>query len=144
MLAEEFAQDALLAACRQWGDVELMASPAGWLHRVAINYANRHFRRLRAERRALRRAQSGAQMTYELPESATAIALRAALGRLPERQRGVLVLRFLADFDVGETAQVLEISPEAVRSMTHRAITALRALGQELSLVDHGEVSGAS
>lgn len=141
LLAEEFAQDALLVACRRWGEVELMASPAGWLHRVGINLANGHFRRLRAERRALRKARSGAQASYELPDSATAVALRAALRRLPDRQRGVLVLRYFADLDVAETAVVLAISPEAVRSLTHRAITALRAHGHEFA---QGEVSGAS
>lgn len=144
LLAEEFAQDALLSACRRWGELELMRSPAGWLHRVAINNANGYFRRLRAERRALRRAQGGAPTWYELPDSATAIALRAAVGRLPARQRGVLVLRFLADLNVGETASVLAISPEAVRSLTHRAITTLREHGHEFGSLDHGEVSGAS
>lgn len=144
LIAEEFAQDALVAACRRWGEVALMAAPAAWLHRVAINYANGYFRRLRAERRALRKAYGGAKTSYELPDSATAIALRAALGRLPTRQRSVLILRFFADLDVADTANALTISSEAVRSLTHRAINALRQHGHEFDSLDRGEVSGAS
>lgn len=147
LLAEEFAQDALLAACRRWSEVQRMASPGGWLHRVALNAAHTHFRRRRAERRALQRRRGGAQAAYELPDSSTAIALRAALDRLPHRQRAVVVLRFLAELDVAETAEVLAISREAVRSLTHRAISALRAHDEFASAerrYEQGEVSGAS
>jgi DNA-directed RNA polymerase specialized sigma24 family protein len=111
LLAEELAQDALLTACRRWAEVQQMASPGAWLHRVAINAAHTHFRRRRAEHRALQRRRGGAQAAYE-------------------------------------TAEVLAISREAVRSLTHRAITTLRARGHEFTAAElpyeQGEVSGAS
>jgi RNA polymerase sigma factor (sigma-70 family) len=149
LLAEEFAQEALMAACRRWTEVQRMTSPGAWLHRVALNAAHTHFRRRRAEHRALQRRRDGAQAAYELPDSATAIALRAALDRLPDRQRAVLVLRYLAELDVAETAEVLGISRDAVRSLTHRAITTLRsAQSHEFSSGERshepGEVSGAN
>lgn len=143
LLAEECAQEALLAACRNWAQVSELASPAGWLHRVGFNHANSYFRRLRAERRALQRRRNGADAAYEMPDSATAIAVRDALARLPYRQRAVLLLRYFADLDVVETAQVLEITPEAVRSLTHRAIVAMRERGHELADAVNEEVPGA-
>jgi DNA-directed RNA polymerase specialized sigma24 family protein len=79
-----------------------------------------------------------------LPDSATAIALRAALARLPRRQRAVLVLRYFAGLGVTATAQALGVSPAAVRSLTHRAIVALRAHDRELAGAADEEVSGAS
>jgi RNA polymerase sigma factor (sigma-70 family) len=96
LLAEECAQEALLAACRRWSQVSRLAAPAGWVHRVGFNHANAYFRRRRAERRALQRRGADAEAVYELPDSAAAIALRAALARLPRRQRAVLVLRYFA------------------------------------------------
>ncbi|HSI93345.1 MAG TPA: sigma-70 family RNA polymerase sigma factor [Jiangellaceae bacterium] len=143
LLAEECAQEALLAACRNWSQVSELASPAGWLHRVGFNHANGYFRRRRAERRALLRRCDGGEPVYEMPDSATAIAVREALTRLPHRQRAALLLRYFSDLDVVETAQVLEITPEAVRSLTHRAIVAMRAHGHELADVVDEEVSGA-
>lgn len=53
--------------------------------------------------------------------------LRAALGRLPERQREVLVLRIVLGFSVDETAEAVRCSPGAVRIAQHRGLGSLRA-----------------
>ncbi len=143
-VAEECAQEALLTACRRWPEVATMASPGGWLHRVAFNHAHAHFRRQRVEWRALQRRGPGDDGAYELPDSAGAIALRTAVSRLPHQQRAALVLRYLTGFTVAETAAALGISPEAARSLTHRAIVALRSRGHEFDAVEEGKVAGAN
>jgi sigma-70-like protein len=50
-------------------------------------------------------------------EAAEREALMAALRSLPRRQREVLVLRYYADLDAGEVAQILRIGPSTVRSV---------------------------
>lgn len=55
-------------------------------------------------------------------------ALVAALGRLPERQRRVVVLRYLADLPEAEVAATLGITPGTVKSTLHRATARLRRL----------------
>jgi RNA polymerase sigma-70 factor (sigma-E family) len=52
--------------------------------------------------------------------------LRAALARLPARQRATIVLRYWADASVAQTADALDCSEGTVKSQTARAITALR------------------
>jgi len=49
----------------------------------------------------------------------------AALRSLPPRQREVLVLRYYADLDVGEVAQILRIGPGTVRSAAARGLAGL-------------------
>jgi RNA polymerase sigma factor (sigma-70 family) len=49
-----------------------------------------------------------------------------ALRELPERQREVLVLRYYSDLSEAQIAQILEISPGAVKTHAHRGLTALR------------------
>lgn len=124
-LAEEFAQDALERACQKWPQVRMMDAPGAWVHRVALNLARSRFRRRAAERRA--HARSGMpDETHDDHDVAGAVALRRELANLPDRQRGVLVLRFYLGYDVAQTAALLGITKAAVKAATHRALTRLR------------------
>ncbi len=49
-------------------------------------------------------------------------ALDAALGELDVEQRSVVVLRYLLDWSVAETAAALEIAPGTVKSRLSRAL----------------------
>ncbi len=53
--------------------------------------------------------------------------IRAALARLPNRQRAVLVLRYFADLPEAEVATILGCSLGSVKTHAHRGLKALRA-----------------
>lgn len=66
-------------------------------------------------------------------DAATRLALRAALDELAPLDRAVLVLRYLEDVSVADTADALGVSPGAVRNRTLRALDRLRdVLGPSL------------
>ncbi len=54
--------------------------------------------------------------------------VHAALDKLPEDYRSVIVLRDLEEMNTEEVAEILEISEGAVRVRLHRARQALRVL----------------
>lgn len=131
-LAEELAQEALIRACARWPAVRGLRSPIGWAFRVGVNLGNSFLRRRAAERRA--RARRGADHgVHHDPNAADRLAVTEALSELTDRQREVVLLRYVLGLTPGETATVLSSSDGAVRALTHRAIVTLRdVLGEPL------------
>ena len=125
-VAEELADEALIRVCDNWEKVRVMTAPGAWAHRVAMNLANSYYRRKKAERRAVARAAARTQLVHEDPDAADAHALREALHLLPPRQRTVIVLRYYLDLPPAEIAEFTNNTPGAVRTLTSRAIAALR------------------
>ena len=64
----------------------------------------------------------------QMQEAARAAALEAALAQLPDRQRQAVVLRHIEGLGNPEIAEVMEISTEAVESLTARGKRALASL----------------
>ncbi len=122
-LAEDLLQTALTKAWFAWSRIE--GEPEPYVRRVMVNtFAS-----------AWRRKWNGERPTEELPEAgardfSTASDHRhdlwAALGRLPRKQRAVVVLRFFEDLSEAETARVLECSAGTVKSQTSKALAKLR------------------
>ena len=70
----------------------------------------------------------GRSAAQGLQDRARADALQGALADLPERQRQAVVLRHIEGFANPEIAAIMEISVEAVESLTARGKRALAAL----------------
>jgi RNA polymerase sigma factor (sigma-70 family) len=49
-----------------------------------------------------------------------------ALGRLPARDRAIVILRYFEDYSVEQVAEVLEIPGSVVKSQTRRSLSKLR------------------
>jgi len=125
--AEDLVQGALAKAYARWSKIHGDAEP--YVRRIIYND------RASGWRRPARQAELS---VAELPERAAPgrhdhdvtlrITLRQALLSLPPRQRAVLVLRFLEDRTIEETAEVLGCRPGTVASQTSRALAKLRDL----------------
>lgn len=145
LVAEEFAQEALAAACERWERVGRMEAPGAWAHRVAINAANSRYRRHAAERRARRRLAHREQPAVADPDAADAVAVRREIAALPSRQAQALVLRYYLGLSVAATARWMECSEAAVKSLTLRAVERLRPrLGLEAETTEVQEVDDVS
>jgi RNA polymerase sigma-70 factor (ECF subfamily) len=128
--AEDVTQETMLRLWRIAPDWRADGAALGtWLYRVASNLCIDRLRRRRGVAPdpppEVPDASPGAQARLETAERAA--ALRAALGRLPERQRLAVVLRHLEERPNPEIAAILETSVEAVESLLARARRALAA-----------------
>lgn len=125
--AEEVAQEALSRLTERWSDRRRSEHPEAWTWRVAFNLATSGLRRRQAERRALARVAAGRAVAPEL-DTAEALAVREALGRLPDRQRRAVVLRYYADLPLKEIGAVMGCEEGTVKAHLHKAMTTLRTL----------------
>ena len=133
-LAEDLLQTALTKAWFAWSRIE--GHPDPYVRKILVNtYAS-----------WWRRKWNGERPTEELPEAVppdvgseaaardAAHDLWDAMGRLPRRQRAVVVLRYFEDLTEVETATLLGISVGTVKSQTSKALAKLRidpALSEE-------------
>jgi RNA polymerase sigma-70 factor (sigma-E family) len=125
--AEDLTQTALLRVYRRWDSIG--HSPDVYAREVLVNLA-------RDRRRALRRrppeVELGDSLNMKAADHAAELLERDSLIRavrqLPRREREVVVLRFVLDLSVGQTAGLLGTSEGAVKGYTSRALTRLRSL----------------
>ncbi len=106
--AEDLLQAALARACPHWNRI-LLDDPDAYVRRILVNtWASWWRRKWRGE------ASTGSIPDCGGYEPWTDVdrrdALRVALGRLPRRQRVVVVLRYHEDLSEVEVARLLDIS----------------------------------
>lgn len=128
---EDLAQDAFMAAFREWERISRYSDPGGWVRRVVANRSVSAWRRRMAELRALNRL-GGASRVQPTGLEPAAGELWATVRRLPKRQAQVVALHYLEDRSVEDIATVLECSTGSVKQHLFRARRTLaRRLGEE-------------
>jgi RNA polymerase sigma-70 factor (sigma-E family) len=125
-IAEDVAQDALVRAWERRDELALLGDPRSWVFRVAMNRSRSMHRRLRVELKHRRTMKATADLANEDIEDA--LVIRAALLKLPPRQRSAVVLRYYGDLSVDETAEVMDCAPGTVKALTSQAMASLRSL----------------
>jgi RNA polymerase sigma-70 factor (ECF subfamily) len=135
--AEEAVQDGFVKAYRALGRFRDGAPFRPWLLRIVANEA-RNRRRAAGRRAGLAlRAAAASGDAAPSPEAAALSHERRSellegLGRLEERDREVIVHRFLLELGEEETAAALGVRRGTVKSRTSRALERLRAVvGEE-------------
>jgi len=142
--ARDAVQDAFCSAFRAMSSFQGGSSLATWLHRIVVNAclmklrARSHRPEEPIEHLLPTFDDTGHSRTpYEpwAPEPERALlsketreTVRAAIGRLPDSYRTVLLLRDIEDLDTEEVAALLGTTSNAVKIRLHRARQALRTL----------------
>ena len=117
-------QDAFAKAVRNRREFRREGSLDAWLWRAVVNTA------LSERRKA---ATNGAASIAAEPAADVADdEVRAAIQRLPERQRVVVFLRYWADLDYAAIADALAIAPGTVAAALHAAHGSIRNSLQEV------------
>ncbi|MFC7531858.1 SigE family RNA polymerase sigma factor [Actinoplanes sp. GCM10030250] len=123
--AEDAVSGALARLYLRWNRV---ASPDAYARTMVMRAA------IGEKRRPWRRERPVGDALPDIPRPDPSghvderLRLRAALSRVPPRQRAVLVLRFLEGLSVEETAQILGCRTGTVKSQCARGLETLRTV----------------
>lgn len=129
--AEDLAQEAFLAAHREWERISTYERPGAWVRRVVANLSVSGFRRHVAEAKAFAKIAFGHPTA--LPDlTAGDPEFWAAIRTLPRRQAQVVALHYLEDRSVAEVAEILDVTHGTVKRHLYDGRAALaRRLGSE-------------
>ena len=123
--AEDVTQTALSQCYRAWDRVRSVNDPDAYVYRVLTNALARSRRRLWWGERPTDPLPVEATRDDEAELTAVAQTVRAALARLSDEQRTVLVLRFFVDLSERQVAEALAIPAGTVKSRAARGLAAL-------------------
>ena len=154
--AQDAVQEAFLSAFRSIAKFEGGSLVSTWLHRITVNAC---LMRLRKKRRldevsldgmlpgfspegyVTKPTDTWVDRPSSMEQAELRATVRAAIDKLPEHYRIVLILRDIEGLDTAQTASLLETTEAAVKIRLHRARQALREL-LDPSLRDHPGESG--
>jgi RNA polymerase sigma-70 factor (sigma-E family) len=125
--AEDVVQDAFIAMHGSWRRLRDTDKALAYLRQAVINRARSRLRHLKVvDRKAPAPMPDAASAEYGAMRALERAEVLHALGRLPHRQREVLVLRYYSDLSEAQIAETMGISQGAVKSHASRGIAALR------------------
>lgn len=133
-LAEDLTSETFLRALRRIGSVTWQGRDLGaWLVTIARNLAADHFKSGRYRLEVSTADMLDADRAEDGPEGAVLDAithgtLLAAVKELGAEQQECIVLRFLQDMSVAETAEIMGKNEGAIKALQYRAVRSLGRL----------------
>lgn len=143
--AHDCLQEALIKCFTSMHQFEGRAGLGTWLHRIVVNVS---LMRLRSQTRSredsldelqpefdsqgMRVEDAPLSHTKEIEslyeQGQTRAAIRAAIDRLPNEYRAIVIARDIEQLSTAETAELLNISSSLAKTRLHRARAALKRL----------------
>jgi RNA polymerase sigma-70 factor (sigma-E family) len=123
---EDLVQSVLAKAYRRWSRVARADHPEAYLKAMLVNEHLTWWRRRSSRELPAAAPQVNLPVLDTADDHASRDAAWALLGRLPRRQRAVLVLRYYEDLSDDQIAVALGCAVGSVRATASRALAALR------------------
>ena len=111
-----------------------------WLYRVTFNYCLNHRRKKRTLTLPLDEISTALKSEFPGAKLAEEEILQQAIGKLTDRQRAVVILRYFWDLPYAEIAQILDVPLGTVKSRLDLALKTLRKVVEEAES-DRGSTS---
>jgi RNA polymerase sigma-70 factor (sigma-E family) len=127
-IGEDLAQEALYKLWKRWDRVAEGGNPWPYAARILV-LQWRSWRRIKWRSESVGMTDKGeksAEAVTPFEHIDEALLIRTCLARLAPRQRAVIVLRYLEDLSVAETAEVMGCTAGSVKSQSSKALAKIR------------------
>jgi RNA polymerase sigma-70 factor (sigma-E family) len=127
-VAEDIVQDAFVKLAGRLAHLRDPNAFDAYLRRTVVNLSRSYWRHKKVERSYLRREEAAiAGEPVATPSSFEDRELVwGAMGRLTDRQRAAIVLRFYEDLSEADAAEILRCRPGTVKSLVSRGLEVMR------------------
>ena len=102
-----------------------------WLYRVTFNYCLNHRRKKRPLTLPLENVPPSLRSEFPSVQLTEQEVLQQAIGKLTDKQRAVVILRYFWDLPYAEIAQILDVPLGTVKSRIDLALKTLRKVMEE-------------
>jgi len=135
-LADDVTQEAFYKALRRWTKVSQLDRPDAWTMVVALNDGRDSARRRRRHEAKARLLSPRGTTGSAEQDVADRMFVAELLESVTDRQREVLVLRYMTQMTVPEIARVLHCAEGTVKSTLHSALQKASQLAKGPEYVD--------
>lgn len=128
--AEDLVQETFMQAWKSFDHYEVGTNCRAWLYKILFNKFDHQRRKKYTRAKYIQEADDltflSASFVAPIPEHLTDTEVIAALNKLPEHYRSVVLLADVQEFDYKEVAQILDIPIGTVMSRLSRGRTQLK------------------
>ena len=128
--ADDLVQETYMQAWKSFDRYEPGTNCRAWLYKILFNKFDHHRRKKYTQAKYFQEADelvfTNSAYTPSVPDHLTDTEIIAALNKLPDHYRSVVLLADVHEFDYKEVAQILDIPIGTVMSRLNRARTQLK------------------
>ena len=128
--ADDLVQETYMQAWKSFDRYEPGTNCRAWLYKILFNKFDHHRRKKYTQAKYFQEADelvfTNSAYTPSVPDHLTDTEIIAALNKLPDHYRSVVLLADVHEFDYKEVAQILDIPMGTVMSRLNRARTQLK------------------
>ncbi len=135
--AEEVTQDALIQVFHKLHQFEGRSSFKTWLYTIVRNYCYNRISKLARKREGKEAYESYAEVNVERvvsfkTETELGDRVNAAMAKMKEKERELLVMKFVSGLTIQEMAEVLGIGLSAAKMRLYRALDTFKEIYQKI------------
>lgn len=133
--AEEVAQDALIQVFHKIHQFEGRSAFKTWLYKIVQNYCRNRISKLAKKREGKEAYQKLTELEpdhIEAPKSSlVAEKVETSMGKMKEKEREILVMKFTTGMTIQEISEVMEIGLSAAKMRLYRALDSFKLIYEQ-------------